>query len=140
MTLLFWLAIWLQLADPRETEFGPELFLDRLRLLHDAPPIQDVDRLPPLVLARHNAGFASEHMNWLLQRWSMDPDGYGPWLTEHRQYVQFWTEVNWAHMEHIPITSRRGSLKEIRRMVGDQAWFAMDWPGPAPVWRFAECR
>lgn len=132
--LILIVAVYFQLAAPDEVLTLGDLY-ERFQALHDAPPIQDVGRLPPKFVADHHAAFSQKHLDWVEARWIMDPE-YADWLADQRVRREFWMNVQWARMEHISIKSRREALKMIQLIVGTHDYIHRNWPDPAPFWRF----
>lgn len=144
------LAIDWELLDPRETryilakpeEFGLDVNLLRRRHAEflTAPRLRDAERLPD----RHYAGdliqFNRAFRKTLDQRRVLETDRTDDWLDVIRETDKLhavWDAVRDARCDFYYVTVRRGALRKLKEMLGEDAWEAGDLPPGIPTWRFA---
>ncbi len=64
----------------------------------------------------------------------------GEWLRatiqETDRLYQVWDKVRDARCDYYYVTVRRTALKDLRALIGDQAYYAGDLPPCVPLWRF----
>lgn len=142
-------ALELELVDAREVgqvfaypaTFAADLTLVRERFaqLKDAPAVRDGDRFPDREavneLLAFNYGFRQHLENEKLMR-------PGRWeevqlaMQEANRLHQVWELVRDARSDFYHVTVRRQALKQLREMLGDEAYYNGTLPPHVPVWRF----
>lgn len=103
-------------------------------------PLLDLHRFPPVEVSYPNYLFAVRHCEWLVARSALYPDeaaafDYEGWLLEAQACKAAWTWLDDAHRPGDP-AMRRGLLRQLRELIGDEAYAAGRMPGAAPWHRF----
>jgi hypothetical protein len=145
-------ALCWELIDPRErrclrgecSSFADDLQWLRRRHadLENAPYSGEVYRLPPLRVVMEALNFNEAFRKTLLSRagWAE-----GPMIEEIQQHLKevdrrhrIWDLMRDAHMKCYYVTARRRTLRELREVLGDEAFYRGEWPTVVPVEAFRE--
>jgi hypothetical protein len=145
------LAVRLEILDPREVRYvlaRPEDFKADLKLLRrryrqlaDAPPLSDAFRFPDRPLVNDLLTFNRTYRQYLTARQSIDlvhGEDLRAAVLETDQLYRVWDYVRDARCDYYYITVRREALKNLRDMLGAQAFYTGQLPPHVPVWRFQE--
>jgi hypothetical protein len=148
---LWSVAIRWELMDPREVQFllnrrddfgiDLEIIRKRHRDLKGAPLIAEGEWLPSRELALQAKGFNyqfSENVQ-KRQQWETDRvDLYNAVLNETKHLYRVWDAVTDARCESFYITTRRNALRNLRNLIGPEAFAANKLPPYVPTWRYRE--
>jgi hypothetical protein len=143
------LAVQWEILDPREMRYvlaRPEDFSSDLQLLRrryheltEAPMLQDCERFPDRATVNDLLAFNRAYRRHIDVR---QPVELSRWwelrtvLQETEYLYQVWDKVRDARCEYYYVTVRRKALKDLRDMVGDDAYYSGQLPPYVPVWRF----
>ncbi|MBY0522313.1 MAG: hypothetical protein K2R98_02895 [Gemmataceae bacterium] len=138
------ISVGLELVGPHEnwaSDFRSELRYVRhyWRTLQDAPRLADCNTLPSSAavaeLCRLNEQYqchVQTQQAILIHR----ADDLAEVLREARQLYQVWDAVRRATGPNQAWAYRRRMLRNVREMVGEQAYYSGQLPPAVPVWRF----
>jgi hypothetical protein len=138
------LAEQMELVGPHE-DWGHDhagLYLWVRAALHDlagAPHLVEAERLPPIGVIDGQIE-ANRLCRERLQR-QIDYDlvrGPCAWqaLREAERLQEWWSRARCARSESYTWYARRFSLQWLRAQIGEQAYWASDWPPAVPVWSY----
>jgi hypothetical protein len=143
-------AVQLELVDMRECQnyldhpdqhdHWLSVFRTRWALYRDTntPPSRDAFRFPTIAQVEDAMEFNRRYRKLL--------DFRGP-LESHRQFLYFranaeaealyqiWDTMHDARDTRYYITTNRQALRTLRELLGDEGYYAGEWPPPVPVWR-----
>ena len=150
-TTLQTLAVQWEILDPREARYflaRSEDFandLNTLRRRHadlaDAPPVFDCNRFPDRDVVSDMLAFNREFQKYVETRLATDSVGLPELreaLNEAEQLYRIWDQVRDSRCDYYYVTVRRQALKQLREMVGIDAFYRGTLPPHVPVWRFPE--
>lgn len=142
-----------EIMDPREKQylfckdedFGKDLLYIRKRYeeLAGAPPLHDGMRLPERQLINDMLSFNRTYRTYLvdlLEFYEVDDDDIREAIKETDLCYKIWDEARDARCEYYYITIKRRALKNVRELIGDDAWNAGVLPPHVPVWRFGRLK
>jgi hypothetical protein len=148
-TALQALAVEWEVLDPKEVcyilaraeDFVADLLLVRRRFqeLSQAPPLGDAQRFPDRNLVNELLTANRAYQQFLGVR---QPVELAHWwelraaLQETERLYQVWDKVRDAHCEFYYVTVRRQALKDLRGLIGDDAYYSAKLPPSVPVWRY----
>ena len=144
-------AVEMEILERRETRYvltRPEDFCADLNMLRrrraelaDAPKAADARRFPDKEtvsdLIRFNRAF-DKHIN---ARKDAESDRAAPLELVRRENERLYTiysAVRESQCGYQDVTVRRGALKKLRDLIGDEAFQTGELPPNVPTWRFAE--
>ncbi|MBI3618446.1 hypothetical protein HY213_00235 [Candidatus Peregrinibacteria bacterium] len=109
-------------------------------LLH-APPLADASLLPELTIIRDALCFNRTYRNFLIrqlrsERHSNAVRELGEAVEETQDLQSIWSAMFDARDEHNGVIFRRLRLKKLMELIGQKAYYAKDFPLPAPLKRF----
>jgi hypothetical protein len=143
------LAVQFEILDPREVKYffsGPENYLSDLKLLRrryqdlvDAPRANDAFRFPERNVVNDLLSFNRSFRQNLDARQAIETTR--EWelreaLQETDRLYKIWDKLRDARCDYYYVTVRRQELKELRELVGDEAYFTGVMPPYVPIWRF----
>jgi hypothetical protein len=145
------IAYQLEILDPREgryvlardEDFEADIKLLRRRYqnLKDAPRLAECQRFPERRHVNDLLTFNRTYREFLTNRQRVDlvhADELRLALDEADHLYQVWDAVRDARCNYYYITVRRQALKQLRDLIGAQAFYGGDLPSHVPVWRFPE--
>jgi hypothetical protein len=140
------ISFHLEIVGPHEnwaSDFRSELRYVRhyARLLREAPPLMDCELLPPTWIAAEFCRFNEQYQCHLRgQRFvcSHRADDICATLRETRQLHLFWDSARCATSSTQAWAYRRRTLKDMRDLIGAEAFYSGRLPPSVPVWRFRE--
>lgn len=114
-----------------------------LATMLNLPSVSDVTRLPSRDTIKANLALAKEHVAWIESVIALGPEWKGEryygWLADAKRLCRVWDVMDDIRCHPMSCeTLRRGWLREIRSLVGYDAYYDSDWPHPWPLWRFTE--
>ena len=146
------LAIKLEIMDPREKA---ELFVDpqnfpfdlkllqrRFQELMDAPRVGEADRFPEREAVNELLSLNRDYKEYLQHRMAIDPlhaDMFQQAIEETDQLHQVWATLKDARGCYY-VSARRQSLKNLRDMIGVNAFYRAELPPHLPIWRVPRSR
>jgi hypothetical protein len=143
------LAIRLEIMDRKETDFilaHPEDFAEHVRLLQDrflelrdAPPVGEATRFPSRDLVNDLLNFNRAFYQALTERMEVDTvhtEELEAARTETTMLYNVWDAVRDARCEFYHVNVRRQALLQLRRLIGDRAFYTGELPPYVPLWRF----
>jgi hypothetical protein len=145
------LAYQWQILDPREDrllrleELPADLFILRRRHrdLADAPSLYDCIRLPEKALAVECLSFNRAYRRAIEKRLPLEMDQTAALkeiLRETDELYKIWDAVRDARCEIYYIAVRRQALKQLRDLIGPEAYYSGQLPPHVPLWRFEEIK
>lgn len=147
------LAVHLELLDPREARYilarvedfvaDVNLLRRRFRELHDAPLVADSLRFPDRATVNE---FLAANRAYRQHVDVRQPVELAHWWelraavqeTEHLYNV--WDKVRDARCEFYYVHVRRDALKQLRNLVGEEAYASAQLPPSVPRWRLQRVR
>jgi hypothetical protein len=145
------LALQLEIMDPRETRYvlarmedfrsDLQLLRRRYRTLADAPPLEECKRLPERCLVNDLLAFNRTYHQYLTNRQPVDlvhGEEVQTAMTETDRLYQVWDTVRDARCTYYYVTVRRQALKQLRCLLGEEAFYRGHLPPHVPVWRIPE--
>ncbi len=145
------LAIAGEILDPRETEHilaRPEDFAADLKLLGErnrdlagAPLLIECRRFPERAMVDDLLAFNRSFQKDLEARLPLDPihaEDVRVVLRENEQLHHIWDTVRQARCQFYYVSVRRQALKELRALIGAEAYDAGQLPPNVPTWRIPE--
>jgi hypothetical protein len=145
------LAIQLEIMDPREKRYilarsedyraDLQLLRRRYRNLCDAPSLEECTRFPERHLVNDLLAFNRTYHQYLTARQPVDLVHGGQLqtaLTETERLYQVWDTVRDARCSYYYVTVRRQALKQLRSLLGEEAFYRGHLPPHVPVWRIPE--
>lgn len=145
------LAVDLEILDPREVRYilaRPEDFAADLKLLRHryqelgtAPAVDDALRFPERTTVNELLAFNRNYRRRLDLRQPLEL--VHGWelriaLQETDRLYQIWDRVRDARCPYYYVTVRRQALKQLRELVGEEAYYSGDLPPCVPLWLFRE--
>jgi hypothetical protein len=143
------LAVQWEILDPKEVRYTlarPEDFVAdvllvrrRFQELAQAPPLGDAQRFPDRNLVNEFLTANRSYQQFLGVR---QPVELAHWwelraaVQETERLYQIWDKVRDAHCEFYYVNVRRQALKDLRSMIGDEAYYSAKLPPSVPVWRY----
>ncbi|HEV8059452.1 MAG TPA: hypothetical protein VGP68_06250 [Gemmataceae bacterium] len=143
------IAVQWQILDKREVKdilSRPEDFLSDLALvrrryrdLANAPAVEDSQRFPDRAQVNDLLAFNRAFRQYIDVR---QPVELVHWwelrvtLQETERLYQIWDQVRDANCDYYYVGVRRGALKKLRELVGDEAYYSGNLPPVVPSWRF----
>jgi hypothetical protein len=145
------LAYQWQILDPREDrllrheEFAADLTVlrRRYRELADAPSLHDCIRFPEKVLAVECLSFNRAYRKAIEKRLPLEFDQAAALkeiLRETDELYKIWDAVRDARCEIYYVPVRRQALKQLRSLLGAEAYYSGQLPPHVPLWRFEEIK
>jgi hypothetical protein len=145
------LAYQWQILDPREERLlrPEELSADltvlrrRYRDLADAPSLYDCVRFPEKALAVECLSFNRAYRKAIEKRLPLEydqADALKEILRETDELYKIWDAVRDARCEIYYVPVRRQALKQLRSLIGAEAYYSGQLPPHVPLWRFEEIR
>jgi hypothetical protein len=145
------LAIEWEIMDPRESRYvlaraedfqaDLKLLRRRFRSLRGAPALSEGLRFPDRHMVNDLLAFNRTYRQYLTARQHVDlvhGDEVRTALCETDQLYQVWDAVRDARCNYYYVTVRRQALKQLRKLIGDEAFYRGTLPPHVPVWRFPE--
>ena len=143
------LALDAEILDVRETRYvlsREEDLLSDLRMLQrryadlaDAPALCDSLRFPDRSTVNELLVFNRAYRSYLESRQPMElvhASYLRAVLKEVDDLYQVWDKVRDARCEYYYVTVRRQALKELRSLIGEEAYYEGRLPPHVPLWRF----
>lgn len=145
------LALQWEILDPREERLRePEHFVTDIRVLRrryreliDAPRLFDHWRFPDKASVGQMLSFNRAYKRHLDVMKPLLPDQatvVTAALRETDQLYQVWDKVHDARSEIYYVPVRRLALKQLRELVGAEAYYTGRLPPHVPVWRFQDVK
>ena len=139
-------------VDPREVKYvlsNPQCFQQdfnlikcRYKKLYDAPFVVDCQRFPArsdCYDAKSYNRFYKQHIEFKLQvSVYQNKEFWRQTLQETDYLYQVWDTVSDSRSEYYYVTVRREALKNLRDMIGEDAYYTGELPPYVPLWRFNE--
>jgi hypothetical protein len=145
------LAIRWEIMDPREKRYvmarsedfhgDLKLLRRRYRRLVEAPRLAECLRFPDRATVNELLAFNRTYRQYLTARQPVDlvhAEELREALNETDQLYQIWDAVRDARCNYYYVTVRRQALKQLRCLLGAQAFYGSRLPPHVPVWRFPE--
>jgi hypothetical protein len=140
-----------QILDPREERLlhQDELAADlmvlrrRYRELADAPSLNDCIRFPEKALAMECLSFNRAFHKAIEKRLPLEHDQAAALkeiLRETDDLYKIWDAVRDARCEIYYVPVRRQALKQLRTLIGAEAYYTGQIPPHVPLWRFEEIK
>ncbi|HLW65698.1 MAG TPA: hypothetical protein VKS79_10290 [Gemmataceae bacterium] len=150
-TVMQQLACQWQILDPREDRLlrQEELAADlkilrgRHRDLADAPNLYDYVRFPEKALAVDCLSFNRAYRRVIEKRIPLESDRAAALkeiLRETDELYKIWDAVRDARCEIYYVPVRRQALKQLRNLIGAEAYYSGQLPPHVPLWRFEEIK
>ena len=145
------LAYQWQILDPREERLlrQDELATDlivlrrRYRELADAPSLYDCIRFPEKALAVECLSFNRAYRKAIEKRLPLENDqaiAIKEILRETDELYKIWDALRDARCEIYYVPVRRQALKQLRNLIGPEAYYSGQLPPHVPLWRFEEIK
>ena len=141
-------ALKLEVLDARETGHllaRPDDFKDDLRGLQEryqdlsnAPPLSEAERFPGRELVSDLMAFNRAYHENLTKRLEMDrvhAEELRSALLETDQLHRVWNTVHEVNCPYYYTTYRRQALRQLRDLMGDEAFYTGTLPPHLPLWR-----
>jgi DNA-directed RNA polymerase subunit F len=145
------LAIQMELLDPHETKFilaSAKDFAADLKILQGryqelayAPCLEECSRFPSRELVEDLLAMNQSYRKELEARLVVDPihaDDLRAALEETEQLYRIWETVREIRRDYYYVTVRRQALKELRNLIGAEAFYSGNLPPHIPTWRLPE--
>lgn len=138
------ISVGLELVGPHEnwaSDFRSELRYVRhyWRTLNDAPTLGDCCVLPPAWLVQDLCRLNEQYQCHLQMQQVMYPhraDDFNEVLREAKKLHAVWDSVRRATGPNQAWAYRRRMLRQLKEMVGEEAYYAGRLPPSVPLWRF----
>jgi hypothetical protein len=129
-------ALTLELMDSREIAYCDlELLQQRYKTLRDAPPACDAIRFLERELIRDLMTRNRKYREWLEQRKSLTHEEWiDEALVETERLYRIYDLVCDATCPYYYVSVRRKALLDLRKEIGEQAYYAGVLPAHVPVW------
>jgi hypothetical protein len=145
------LALEWEIYDPREDrllrveELAHDLPVLRKRRLDlaDAPPAYDSFRFPVLALAVECLEFNRAFRRAVEKRLALETDRevqLKEVMRETDELYKIWDAVRDSRCDVYFVSVRRQALKNLRTLIGPEAYYTGQLPPHVPLWRFEEIR
>ena len=111
--------------------------------LKDAPKVGDSLRFPPREMINPLLEFNRKYLKHLEKEVIWNQDRRHHWdqaIAETKYLHNVWDTARDARCEYYYVTIRRLSLKKLKDMIGDEAYWEADLPPYVPIWRFREIK
>jgi hypothetical protein len=144
-------ALYLEILDPREVryilarseDFPSDLYLLRRRYedLCDAPALSDGRRFVEPETANQWLEFNRSYRQNLCLRQPVElarSVALRMAMRETDELYHIWDTVRDARCDFYYVTVRRQALKQLRELIGIEAYYFGRLPPPVPLWRFQE--
>lgn len=103
--------------------------------LHDAPALQDHDRLIDRQTINHwldmNRSYEQQLKNFVVQSAEIRAA-----LDENSKLYRFWDKMRDCQSEYYYVAVRRQAMKDLRTLMGEADYYAGRWWPYVPLWRF----
>jgi len=145
------LALQWEVLDARETghilarasEFKEDVRVlqERFHDLRSAPPLGEAQRFPGRDLVGDMMAFNRAFHENLSKRLEMDrihAEELRSALSETDQLHHIWNTVHEINCPYYYVTYRRQALRQLRELIGDQAFYTGNLPPHVPLWRIPE--
>lgn len=140
-------AVALEIMDDSERSYmlaHPDYFVanlqamrDRWVELADAPPAFDAGRFPDCELCSEMCSFNWQYRDQLRDSWDLwREDWILEAIAETEAAYKVWDLARDASCGRYYVTVRRRALKELRELIGADAYYAGCLPPHVPAWRF----
>ncbi len=126
------------LTDPQEYYEDLKLLQNRFQNLIDAPPLVDCKRFPNRDAINDMLTFNRNYRRDLEARLLFDRvhnEQISAALQETDYLYRIWDTVRNARCGYYYISVRREALKELRDLIGEEAYYSGQLPPHVPVWR-----
>lgn len=138
-------AIVMELIDYREIRYGHTNINDlndRYLRLKDAPSVSDSLRFPDRDYVGHLLDFNRTYYHHInnLKSLAWDVTLHDRALTETDQLYMIWDAVRDIKSEFYYVSIRRTRLAELRKVLGEEAYYAGRLPPHVPIWRFNQIK
>ncbi len=148
--LLVGIALQWELLDPRELPYvlkQPEAFAQDLEMLRqryrdlaDAPSLADTALFPTYQHIQPLLSFNRACARWFDDHYAgcqrIPPDKLA-YRRELDELYHIWDTLREAQCEYYMLTVRRQCLKQLRQLLGEEAYQRGELPSPVPFQRFA---
>jgi hypothetical protein len=147
------IAVDWEILDPRETKYvlfpnfaqDLKMIQKRYEKLYDAPFVIDCERFPDRSFAYDARAFNRLYkiqIEFKLQVSVYQNREYWRQTLKETDYLyNVWDKVQDSHCQYYYVTVRREALKDLRNMIGEDAYYAGELPPYVPIWRFQNiCR
>ena len=101
--------------------------------------LDDLSRFPSQWMCIDAIAFIQDHESWLYARLKIDllnEDALTDWQWDVGRRREAWTALEAAHRKSSTAPGRRNRLRELRRLIGPEAYAAGRMPLPVPLERF----
>jgi hypothetical protein len=145
------LAVRMEILDPQETKFllakGEDFAADmkilqgRYQELANAPYLEECSRFPSRELVEDMLACNQSYHKELEARLVLDrihAEDIQAALEETDQLHRIWETVREIRRDYYYVTVRRQALKELRNLIGMEAYYGGRLPPHVPTWRFPE--
>lgn len=114
------------------------LYLGLADIPEPEPAMTDLARFPHAEVAAATYEFAREHVEWARAQQAMHPwePSWCRWIEEAEHCRECWHQLWIAAIEDDGTYSRVEALRELKDLIGPDAYRAGHMPPPAPWWRF----
>jgi hypothetical protein len=143
------LALKWEILDPREVRYilaRPEDYVADLNLLRrryqelvNAPALGDCARFPERSAVNELLAFNRAYRQHIDVRQPLEQLHWWELRTalhETDRLYQIWDKVRDARCDYYYVNVRRQALKQLRELVGDEAYYSANLPPCVPLWRF----
>jgi hypothetical protein len=147
------LALRWEVLDPRESghllaradDFKDDLrtLQERFEELRTAPPLCEADRFPGRELVSDMMAFNRTYHETIAKRLELDrihAEELRQALHETDQLHRVWNTVHEINCPYYYVTYRRQALRQLRDLIGEQAFYTGNLPPHVPLWRIPEAR
>lgn len=107
---------------------------------HADPPLADAARFPTFLECQDNLAFNRAYVCYLEGRlaWEADQEAGAESISEAKQLRAVWQVLWHVQHPHHADCCRHESLRELKQLLGDEAYYAGRMPPHVPLWRFQE--
>jgi hypothetical protein len=101
----------------------------------------ELARFPSFNMAMDMKSFSYAHAMWLATRanWEITPNELSDWMNENHSCHDAWSTLTFCHVGGlISLKKRWETLKALKEILGDRAYYEGRMPPPAPIRRFRE--
>ncbi len=143
------LALDAEIVDGREDRFRPATPADAAADLKEltgryaeylsAPQLEECHWFPPRRLVNDFLTFNRAYRNDLLTRLALDPvhaEELRTAVAETDQLYLIWESLRDARCEYYYVTVRRQALRQLRDLIGMEAFYRGQLPPHVPAWHF----
>jgi len=145
------LAVQMEILDPQETKFfltkaedfaaDMNILQGRYQDLANAPYLEECDRFPSRELVEDMLACNQSYHKELEDRLVLDPIHAADLkvaLEETEQLHRVWETVREIRRDYYYVAVRRQALKELRNLIGMEAYYSGCLPPHVPTWRLPE--